>query len=363
MFNTIKKLIDKLLNLGFADDFGNDLNQKHVVSFSYLAFCSGCLIVLFLFVFFQMFFLASFSFVCLSLGLLGWRYSYSGYYERAQVLMPIVSSVQVFVLSFFYFGDSSDFHWLFVNVLIYGVIVFRADQRFIKHSVVISSVVLFLICEFLTIEGLHITAESQNVVAVTVFLFVSFYVAVVINLVISRLKSVNSHLRTLAEMDELTGLSNRRKVLADAVNIFADSVINGLSCVFAIIDLDHFKKINDTYGHEAGDLALSQIAKVMSSAIRPQDEIGRYGGEEFIVIMRDINLNQAEVVVENIRKSVEEMLVETEQGVVIPVTISAGLAAITPDVSRYEEILAQADKGLYSAKRNGRNRIFIQSEY
>jgi diguanylate cyclase (GGDEF)-like protein len=359
----MKKTINRLLNLGFVDEFGNDLNQKHVVSFSYLAFCSSCLIVLVLLISNQMHFLASFSIVCLILGLLGWRYSYGGRYERAQLLLPIISSVNILILSVFYFGDSSDFHWLFVNITAYGVVVFRADQRFIKYLVVISSLVLFLVCEFLSIEGLYLTAESKSVVAVFVYFFVSFYFAIVINLVMSRLKLVNSHLRTLAEMDELTGLSNRRKVLADAVNIFADSVINRLSCVFAIIDLDHFKKINDTYGHEAGDLVLAQVADVMRSAIRPQDEIGRYGGEEFIVIMRDINLKQAGVVVENIRKSVEDMLVETEQGIVIPVTISAGLAEITPDVSRYEEILAQADKGLYSAKRNGRNRIFIQSNH
>ncbi len=361
MFSPIKKILEKLLNFGFSDEFDNDLNQKHVVNFSYLAFCFCCFFMVFSSAFCQITSLVVISTVCFFLGLLGWRCIYRGLFERAQLWMPIISGVHIFILSSFYFGPDSLFHWLFVNIIAYSVVVFRSDQRLIKYLMVTASIVFFLICEFVNVDKVHLSPGRENLMIVFVFSFVCFYFAVVINLVMSRLKSVNSYLRTLAEKDELTGLSNRRKVLADAVNIFADSVINRLSCVFAIIDIDHFKKINDTYGHDVGDLVLAQVAEKMRTAIRPQDEIGRYGGEEFIVIMRDIDLKQAEVVVEHLRKSVEEMHIETDQGAVIPVTISAGLAAITSDVSRYEEILAQADKGLYSAKRNGRNRIYIQN--
>lgn len=301
------------------------------------------------------------SSVCLLIGLLGWRCAYKGLFERAQLWMPIISGIHIFILSSFYFGPNSLFHWLFVNIIAYSVVVFRSDQRLTKCLIVLASIVLFLICEFVNVEKAYLSPGRESLMIVFVFSFVSFYFAVVINLVMSRLKSVNSYLRVLAEKDELTGLSNRRKVLADAVNVFADSIINRLPCVFAIIDLDHFKKINDTYGHDVGDLVLAQVAEKMRSAVRPQDEIGRYGGEEFIVIMPNSNLKQAEVVIENLRKIVEEMTIETEQSLIIPVTVSAGLAAITSDVSRYEEILAQADKGLYQAKRNGRNRIYIQN--
>ncbi|MFQ3187322.1 MAG: diguanylate cyclase (GGDEF)-like protein [Marinomonas primoryensis] len=363
MFSPIKKMTKKLLNLGVIDEFGNDLNQKHVVNFSYLMFCASCLSMVVMFFYRQMPSIAFFSFMGLVVGLVGLRYNYIGLFSRAQLLMPIVKIGQITILSLFYFGSASGFHWLFVNVIAYSFIVFRADQRFIKYWVVVGSVVLFLVCEFLNTKGLYLTSPDQSIVLTAVFLCVCFYFAVVINLVMSRLKAVNSHLRTLAESDELTGLSNRRKVLADAVNIFADSVINRESCVFSIVDLDHFKKINDTFGHEAGDLVLAQVAAIMGSVIRPQDEIGRYGGEEFIVIMRNTNLKQAEAVMERLRYSVENMLIETDQGIVIPVTISAGLASIAPNVSRYEEILAQADKSLYIAKRNGRNRISLQFNY
>lgn len=359
----IKKTINKLLNIGFEDEFGNDLNQKHVVNFSYMMFCTSCLLMLVVFSFRQMSSVAIFSLVGLLIGVAGLRYNYIGYFSRAQLLMPLLKISQISILSLFYFGTESGFHWFFVNVIAYSFVVFRADQRFIKCWVVGISIALFLLCELLNTRGVYLTTFDQNVVIIFVFLALSFNFAMVINLVMNRLKSVNTHLRTLAERDELTGLSNRRKVLADAVNIFADSVINRESCVFSIVDLDHFKKINDTFGHEAGDLVLAKVSATMASVIRRQDEIGRYGGEEFIVIMPNTSLKEAEDIMEHMRQSVEDLLIETEHGIVIPVTISIGLASIAPTVSRYEEILAQADRGLYAAKRNGRNRLSVQSDY
>lgn len=363
MLSLTKKLIENFFNFGLADESGNNLNQKHVVNFSCLVFCAKCFLMFVFFASIQMVFISAFSLVCLLIGLMGWRYNYLGYFERAQLIMPLIKSALIVILSLYYFGENSGFHWFFTSVIVYTFVVFRADQRFIKYLLVLISLFLFFICEFFSIKGLYLTLESQSTVAVIVFIAVSFYFMVVIGLVMSRLTSANSHLRSLAEKDELTGLSNRRKVLADAVNIFADSMNNRSPCVFAIMDLDHFKKINATYGHDAGDLVLAQVSTMMCSTIRPQDEIGRYGGEEFIVIMPNTNLKQAELVVEHIRQSIEDMLIETEQGIVIPVTISAGLASITSDITRYEEVLAQADKGLYVAKRNGRNRIFVQSDF
>lgn len=363
VYISIKKIIDKWLNIGFEEEFENDLNQKHVVNFSYMMFCLSSLLMVAVFSLREISSVAIFSLIGLLIGLVGLRCNFIGHFSRAQLLMPVLKISQVSILSLFYFGTNSGFHWLFVNVIAYSFVVFRADQRFVKYWMVFVSIALFFVCELLDTRGLYLTSFDQSVVVIFVFLVLSFYFAMVINLVMNRLKSVNRHLRTLAEMDELTGLSNRRKVLADAVNIFADSVINREPCVFAIVDLDHFKKINDTFGHEAGDLVLAKVSAMMESVIRPQDEIGRYGGEEFIVIMPSTSLKQAEVIMESMRQSVENMLIETENGIVIPVTVSIGVACIASSVSRYEEILAQADKGLYVAKRNGRNRVSVQSDY
>ena len=353
--------INKLLNFGVEDEFGNDLNQKHVVNFSYIAFCVVCFVISVTFFSRQMTSLGWFSLGCFCIALLGLRLSYLGYFNRAQLLFPIVKTIQISVLSLFCFGAESDYHWMFSCVIAYAFIVFRPDQRFAKLLITSGSIILFLFCELMGLKGLYFSSQSREIISLLVFFSVASYFSVVINLVMIRLKSVNHYLRVLAEKDELTGLSNRRKVLADAVVIYTDAVLNKSSCVFVIMDLDHFKKINDTYGHEAGDLVLTEVSKMMASVMRPQDEIGRYGGEEFIVIMRETNLKQAAEIIERMREEIENMLIETPKGIIIPVSISAGLASISPGVTRYEEILAHADKGLYIAKRNGRNRIFIQS--
>lgn len=363
MFSSIKQFINTLLNIDFEDEFGNDLNQKHVVNFSYMIFCVGCLFLIAVFTFRQMYSVTILSTLGLLIALMGLRYNYIGHFFKAQILMPIIKISQISILSLFYFGTDSGFHWFFVNVIAYAFVVFRTDRQAVKYWIVGLSLALFLLCELTNTNGLYLSSADQELSIILVFFAVTFNFAMVINLVISRLKSVNQHLRILAEKDELTGLSNRRKVLADAVNIFADSVINRESCVFSIVDLDHFKKINDTFGHEAGDLVLTKVSSMMASVIRPQDEIGRYGGEEFIVIMRSTSIKEAAEMMEVMRQSVEDMLIETENGIVIPVTISIGLAAIDPSVSRYEEILAQADRGLYVAKRSGRNRLSVQSDY
>ncbi|WP_233402664.1 GGDEF domain-containing protein [Marinomonas transparens] len=279
-------------------------------------------------------------------------------------MLPIIAMLELSILSLFYFGTGSALHWFLIDFIIYALAVFRSDQRVLKYGTALCTVSVFWVCEFMGAEkGLYLSAQDQKVALFLVFLCSSFAVAVIVSMVVNRLRTVNEHLRILTEKDELTGLSNRRKVLADADDIFADSIVQQDSCVFAIIDLDHFKRINDTYGHDAGDLVLVKVSETMAAVVRDQDEIGRYGEEEFIVIMRKVTLKQAEAVMERIRTAVENMFVETEQGIVIPVTISIGLSTMEPGVSRFEEVLAQASKALYVAKRNGRNRIAIESSF
>ncbi|KZN13290.1 GGDEF domain-containing protein [Marinomonas sp. TW1] len=363
MFSSLKKIIHTILHFGFKDDYANDVNQKHVVNFSYLIFCfaSVFLIVMFSQPFSPLVVIV--SILSLLFACLGLRYNYRGQFSRAQILMPILKMSQVTILTLFYFGSESGFHFLLVHVIAYSFIVFRADQRFVKGLIVAITALLFLMCEYLSLKGLYLTESKQSFMLVSVFFFIALYFSIVINLVMSRLKSVNQHLRVLAEKDELTGLSNRRKVLADAVNIFADCVINHDTCVFAIVDLDHFKKINDTYGHEAGDFVLAKVSAKMQSVIRTTDKIGRYGGEEFIILMPKTKLAQAELVMEHLRQTIAGLTIETEKGIIIPVTISIGLAPITSEVTRYEEILASADRGLYAAKRSGRNRVSVSPDF
>jgi two-component system, cell cycle response regulator len=129
--------------------------------------------------------------------------------------------------------------------------------------------------------------------------------------------------------------------------------------VLVMFDIDHFKKVNDTHGHQAGDLVLSELSTLLTSALRAEDVFARYGGEEFAVICRGTDLSQAQVVGERMRKAVEKYRFVYE-GANIPVTISIGIASLPdPAIKDATDLVARADKALYQSKHGGRNRVTI----
>ena len=129
--------------------------------------------------------------------------------------------------------------------------------------------------------------------------------------------------------------------------------------VLVMFDIDHFKKVNDTHGHQAGDLVLSELSTLLTSALRAEDVFARYGGEEFAVICRGTDLSQAQVVGERMRKAVEKHRF-TFEGTHIPVTISVGIAGLPdPAVKDATDLVSRADKALYQSKHGGRNRVTI----
>jgi two-component system cell cycle response regulator len=129
--------------------------------------------------------------------------------------------------------------------------------------------------------------------------------------------------------------------------------------VLVMFDIDHFKKVNDTHGHPAGDLVLSEIATLLTAALRAEDVFARYGGEEFAVICRGTDLSQALVVGERMRKSVEKHRF-VHEGKHIPITISIGIASLPdPAIKDATDLVARADKALYQSKHGGRNRVTV----
>ena len=129
--------------------------------------------------------------------------------------------------------------------------------------------------------------------------------------------------------------------------------------VLVMFDIDHFKKVNDTHGHQAGDTVLSELSTLLTGALRAEDVFARYGGEEFAVICRGTDVSQAPVVGERLRKAVEGHRF-VHEGTHIPVTISVGIAALPdPAVKDATDLVARADKALYQSKHGGRNRVTI----
>ena len=179
-----------------------------------------------------------------------------------------------------------------------------------------------------------------------------------------QLEAANAKLAELSISDFLTGLANRRRFDEVLENEWARARRNGQPMALLMLDIDHFKDINDRYGHQIGDACLQQIAKVVSeNAARAADVAARYGGEEFAVICADSYIDGARNLAEKIRQSVEDLALGQDDDPHGVVTISVGVAAFVPDDTLPAEALVRAaDRALYDAKESGRNRVKIFDE-
>lgn len=161
--------------------------------------------------------------------------------------------------------------------------------------------------------------------------------------------------------DELTGIYNRRFLHSTIEFILEQTKRHQKSLGVLMCDIDYFKRINDTYGHDIGDLVLQNIAKVIKSCLRKADLIIRYGGEEFLVLLTDINTINTVKVAEKIRESVKNNMLKFNK-INTPLTISIGIAIYPDNSDDFNEVVKMADKALYKAKNGGRNKVeqFIQ---
>jgi diguanylate cyclase (GGDEF)-like protein len=159
----------------------------------------------------------------------------------------------------------------------------------------------------------------------------------------------------LATLDELTGVANRRNFFETAGGELARPAGQRPALAALMIDIDHFKAVNDTHGHQAGDEVIRAVAGRLRDLGREGDLLGRYGGEEFAVLMR-VSRDDAQAAADRLRRAVADATVQTAAGP-LTVTISVGLTLVRPDDRDLDAVLARADECLYRAKKSGRNRV------
>lgn len=174
---------------------------------------------------------------------------------------------------------------------------------------------------------------------------------------ISDRKRIQDDLYRLATTDALTGAINRRHFWEVSSKEILRSIRYGQPVSLIIMDVDHFKTFNDTYGHAVGDVVLRTLAQVGQRCIRATDLFGRIGGEEFTVLLPSICLDGAVTVAERLRRTFAELRIPLDSGETISFTVSAGVAQRTPADRTFEDLFRAADAALYEAKNGGRNRV------
>lgn len=173
-----------------------------------------------------------------------------------------------------------------------------------------------------------------------------------------QLELMLSQMSDLAMVDELTGLKNRRAFFDDIESVIAGSRRRGKPVAIALLDLDHFKDVNDTHGHSIGDEVLREVAHRIEETLRQEQIVGRIGGEEFVVLLPDTSPQQALIAVERVRKAIGDTPISATDGVRVSVTVSGGIAPLL-DGMTVAISMQQADKAMYRAKALGRNRVEV----
>lgn len=160
------------------------------------------------------------------------------------------------------------------------------------------------------------------------------------------------------DRDSLTGLLKHSRIKEQVDSELSRAVRSGENLSVVMLDLDHFKQVNDTYGHPAGDKVIKAVAHLLRQRLRKTDAVGRYGGEEFVAVLPRCNREEARILMEDVRQRFNDITFTADQRS-FNVTLSVGIAAFRPGVERAEQLLQEADAALYRAKAEGRNRIYL----
>lgn len=175
---------------------------------------------------------------------------------------------------------------------------------------------------------------------------------------IAHRKSLEEQLRMVAEQDALTGVDSRAHFMKRAVALLKRSQFDKAPFCLFMIDVDHFKRVNDTWGHTCGDQILTKIVEVCQQTLRPNDIIGRFGGEEFVVGLPNTTAKDAKAVAERLRDNVAALLLEGDMSD-LRLSVTIGIAVANSEKDDLDSLITRADNMLYVGKREGRNRVVI----
>lgn len=204
--------------------------------------------------------------------------------------------------------------------------------------------------------------SSTNLMWISIIFFFTapHFIVIIIfaDQIVSYWRNREDTIRTLSRTDMLTGLLNRRSIMELLDMEVARTLRHGPPLTIVILDLDHFKRINDTWGHPTGDRVLIEAARVLTACIRKCDMVGRYGGEEFMIMLPDTTLAGAAIMIERCRATLAETTITADNGDIIRISASFGLANNEKQLSlSSEDMIKLADDALYRAKADGRNRL------
>lgn len=283
-----------------------------------------------------------------------------GGYLRSVLLIAITYAFANLVI-YFSFPHGVLFYWtLFVVPLVIAAIAYDVPG---VGVVGLSSIgaLFWWVYRSVTSPEFHAALSVRGaVIEITVGVSIFLMVGAILGVLSRKQKKQRAILEKLSVHDRLTGLYNYSYFLdrIEEERKRAERYENALS--FVVFDIDHFKQFNDTFGHEKGNLVLKKVAQTITKNVRATDIVARYGGEEFVVLLPQTGKEEAVLVAERVRQSVEKLGFEGDrEQPIVKRTISGGVATYPSDSKDSSGLIVKADEALYEAKESGRNKICI----
>lgn len=286
---------------------------------------------------------------------------YKNEFIKARLSFFVVVLLQFLVITIFFLSTKSGIHYYYFLVPPVAYLMFRKEMklRFIISAI---SFLLLVLCHFYG-QNYHILDLDENILDIIyiISIIIIFLVYIVLfNTFLDEIRKREVKLEALSKTDYLTKILNRRAFYTKSNEMIKLSERYETDLGLLLFDIDHFKMINDKYGHDAGDSVLVSLCKELSKSIRDTDCFARFGGEEFIIVLLNVSKEELLSFAEKIREIVEDMKIKSIKSEDINFTISIG-ATIFKKEENIESFIKRADIAMYKAKTEGRN--IVRSEF
>lgn len=256
------------------------------------------------------------------------------------------------------FVPQDEFRMIWFYLLVFVAYMLNGTQNGILLT--IASIAVILTANFFVDLELSQTAINSSVLGLVIGSSLSYIYTNKVTDYENSLQEKNSALGILASTDDLTGIMNKRIFNKVSERYFETVQRDNISLTLLLLDLDHFKKVNDTYGHQVGDKLLIRFVEAIRPNVRKSDILARVGGEEFAILLFKTDAEGAYILAEKIRNDVENLCINCE-GKDISITASIGIAQNKRSDRTFNEIYTRSDKALYKAKKQGRNMVCLES--
>ncbi|WP_448569627.1 GGDEF domain-containing protein [Thalassotalea ganghwensis] len=302
--------------------------------------------------------IAIFNFIFVIAYLIVLVINYLGAARIAKTWLFIVLMAHFFVFSRYIFSIDAGVHFYYWSIPPGVFLLFNEKDKLEKPFICIVATLLFVFCEYN--ENLSpiipLAEDTEKTILISVGLVTIIHIYIAMSIMSRRIDRYQQELNQQATTDALTGVFNRRMLMVIGDELIASAKRYQQSLSLLILDLDHFKKINDQFGHLAGDKALQEVANTLKSKLRDSDCIARYGGEEFVVILPHTDLSKAKSTAETLRAAIANCVVPLSEDK-LTFTTSIGVAALSTHTLTISDLIKEADLALYQAKENGRNQV------